>query len=227
MCGSPSPVFLHNLHVEAVIFTGHSLFLLKVLKVQELEQFALVKKSPDNIRYIENPTVRIQMSVVYADPYCVRFIANPSTRVQVFAATRYEDVLCYLHEPSEYVILSVISEFPRAIRYVSNPSKLSQIRAAYLDPTVLSLIDNPDRQAQWVAVRGQPSLAFELNLSDRLKRIAARSDPSLLAKYETNFDTAPVYHSLVMRGADWRNPYVVHENKHKHDWSSVSHNFSE
>jgi hypothetical protein len=61
--------------------------------------------------------------------YYIKFINNPSEKVQLAAVRNNEDALRFINKPSEQVQLVAVSQNKTAIDYISNPPE--KVRQLY------------------------------------------------------------------------------------------------
>jgi hypothetical protein len=69
-----------------------------------------------------------QIEIVKKTPFSVRYIKNPSARVQLTAVENYTTIP-YINNPIEEIQLMVIKKNPTNIRNIKNPSELTQMEA--------------------------------------------------------------------------------------------------
>jgi hypothetical protein len=88
----------------------------------EKQQIALVKRSPQSMQKITNPSEAVQLAAVNANIFAIEFIKNPSEVVQLAAVTRYGRALRFISDQSEAVKSAAVNQDMYAFVYVNNPS---------------------------------------------------------------------------------------------------------
>jgi len=110
----------------------------------------------DGIRYIENPTEKMQWVAVDLYGEAIEHIENPTEEVQLLAVSREGDLIRYIENPSEAVQLAAVNQYWYAIRYIENPSEAVQMAAvskAGYDIIRFGYIENPSEAVRDVAVQ--------------------------------------------------------------------------
>lgn len=140
-------------------------------------QLAMVRKHPDAIAGIPNPSERVQIEAVSYNGYAIANIANPSEAVQLAAVERNGDAIQYIENPSDAVRmaavangaslsnikdptdemkLAAVQKWPSSIRDIRNPSEDLQVLAVSKNPSAIYGIMNPTLTVQLMAMR-QPA----------------------------------------------------------------------
>ena len=69
-------------------------------------QLAAVQQNGSAIQYIENPSEEVQLAAVQQNPHSIQYISNPSIEVQLAAVQRNGFVIAYIKNPSTEVQLA-------------------------------------------------------------------------------------------------------------------------
>lgn len=89
----------------------------------EKGQLELIAENPYNIKYIYNPSKKVQLAAVRRDGGTLSRIDNPSEKVQLTAVKHNGYVIQYIHNPSEKVQLAALKADGGSIEYIHNPSR--------------------------------------------------------------------------------------------------------
>ena len=92
-------------------------------KEQE-ERFRLetVRRDGFSIRYLYNPSLKVQLEAVKQEAYAIEYIKNPSLEVQLKAVKQNGHAIQYIVNPSEQVQLEAIRQNGCSINFIKNPS---------------------------------------------------------------------------------------------------------
>jgi hypothetical protein len=126
----------------------------------EEEQIYFVKKFVGNIKYIKNPSVKVQIEAITNNINNFNYIKNPSIKVQIEAVIQRRDIF--------KLISKNIKTFENVqiglVRYNSNfftfiidngiiPSEKVQLEAVQKDGYIITYIKNPSEKVQLAAVK--------------------------------------------------------------------------
>jgi hypothetical protein len=79
------------------------------------------------IRFIQNPSEKVQLAAVKKYGFVIRFIQNPPEKVQLAAVQQdghsISDIIDKGINPSEKVQLAAVKNNVMAIKYIQNPSE--------------------------------------------------------------------------------------------------------
>jgi hypothetical protein len=116
-------------------------------------QLAAVKKDPQAIQYIKNPSKEVQLLVVKKNWKLLQYIKNPDKEVQLVAVKQDPQAIQYIKNPSKEVQLVVVKENWKLLRYIKNPDKEVQLTAVKQNWHAIQYIKNPDKEVQLIAVK--------------------------------------------------------------------------
>lgn len=74
------------------------------------------------IRYVENPTEKLQLISVMHNGLNIRYISDPSEKVKLIAIKENADSIKFIKNPSEKLQILAVKLRPSALRYINNPS---------------------------------------------------------------------------------------------------------
>lgn len=77
-------------------------------KTEEEQLAAIIGDCWDEIKYIYNPSLKVQLAAVKKDGYAIRFINNPSEEVQLEAVKEDSNAIKFIHNPALSVIKYII-----------------------------------------------------------------------------------------------------------------------
>lgn len=152
-----------------------------------------IKKDPNAIKLVENPTEEMQLEAVKRNGYTIRHIKNPTEKAKIAAVRQNINSLQYIKDPSEEVKLEAVKQngwaikfienpseeiaieatkngHPWAIEYIKNPSEALQLQAVKQNGTAIEYIENPTEKVQLEAIKNYPA-AIKLikNPTDKVK----------------------------------------------------------
>lgn len=93
----------------------------------ELE--AAVRKDPDVLAKIKNPTACLVEIGMQSNPIAYRFHPNPSDELTLEALSRDGNVLRYVENPTDEMIFTALTNSGWAITYVENPTQAMKLAA--------------------------------------------------------------------------------------------------
>ena len=153
-------------------------------------QLEVIKKDPDYISIIPNPSEEMQITAVKKDPKSIMWIKNPSEKVQLEAVKTGEQsyVIYILNEqgivPSEKVQLEAVKSneaygvMTKLYEKGIVPSEKVQLEAVKRNPETLNYIKNPTEKVQLAAIRKKPYVfRFIRNPTKKVQREAVKLDP--------------------------------------------------
>lgn len=128
------------------------------------DELRIVQKNGNNIRYIPNPTIEVQMAAVKQKGNSIRYINNPSIEVQIAAIKQKSSSVRYISNPSVEVQKIAVNRNPSSIKYISNPSLEIKDIAIERDGNAIKYIEYPSIEIQKKAVeRNWESIKFIKN----------------------------------------------------------------
>ena len=130
----------------------------KIKNPSEKVQLEAVKKDGNAIVYIDNPSEKVQLEAVKDNYYALRYIENPTEEMQLAAIENtnrwtVDSVFELLKNPTEKAIREGIKKSGYIIKYAKNPSKELQLEAIKTSPGLLKDIKNPTDEMKWVAIK--------------------------------------------------------------------------
>lgn len=81
-----------------------------------------VKKNPNYIKFINNPSEELQLQAVKEIGYSIKYIENPSIEIQKAAITQNPYCIEYIQDPIEELQLLAISIVPRCFKLINQPT---------------------------------------------------------------------------------------------------------
>jgi hypothetical protein len=109
----------------------------------EKQQIAMVKRAPQSIAKITNPSEVVQWAAINQNTFAIQYIKNPSEAAQLAAVSRNGFLIEQIKNPSEAVQLAAVSADALAIQYIKNPSEAAQLAAVSRNEWAIWFIDNP------------------------------------------------------------------------------------
>ena len=82
----------------------------------------------------------------------IKYIKNPSVKLQEFAVSENHEYVEYINNVDELVQIKLITHYPYLIQYINNPSPSAQIMAINASATLAAHIKNITKEAQNLAV---------------------------------------------------------------------------
>jgi hypothetical protein len=113
-----------------------------------------VKEDGLSIKYIENPTVEIQLEAVKENAEALRYIKHPSEFIQ--EAALKSDIFTafsYIDNPSDELILFSLKQSGYILSKIKNPSRAMQKVALRSDGYAIKSIINPDDELIKIALK--------------------------------------------------------------------------
>jgi len=105
------------------------------------------------IKYIKNPSEKLQKLAVRTDPEAIKWIKNPSEELKKFAVQSNGHVIQHIPNPSEELQLIAVKSDGRALQHLANPSKAVQLAAVQQFGGAIKFVDNPSDDIQLAAVQ--------------------------------------------------------------------------
>ena len=121
-----------------------------------------IKKHPEKIKNIANPTEAQQLAAVKSSPHTIKYIKSPTERVQLIALK--EDIYNYpyikkLSEKSQLYLLKHGIE----IQYIKNPTEKVQLYALrWKGVYSIADIKNPTEKVQFMAIKKSKEVFLEI-----------------------------------------------------------------
>lgn len=81
-----------------------------------------IKRSPNYIKFINNPSKELQIQAVKEIGYSIKYIKNPSIEIQKTAITQNPYCIEYIQDPIEEIQLLAISIAPRCFKLIKQPT---------------------------------------------------------------------------------------------------------
>lgn len=119
---------------------------------EKLQKLA-VRTGPEAIKWIKNPSEELKKFAVQSNGHVIQHIPNPSEELQLIAVKSAGGALQHLANPSKAVQLAAVQQFGGAIKFVDNPSDDIQVAAVENYAEAIKYIDNPCADAQLAAVQ--------------------------------------------------------------------------
>ena len=121
-------------------------------EVDEETLLQKVKRRPESIKKIKNPSEKVQLEAVKKDGSVIQYIDNPSEKVKLAAVKEYGGNIQYIDNPSEKVQLEAVKDNYYALRYIENPTEEMQLAAiketnGWTVKDVFELLKNPSEKA--------------------------------------------------------------------------------
>lgn len=136
-----------------------------------------LKKNPDAIKEIENPTEKQMNIAVDAKPSLIKYIKNPSERAQISAIKWSSHFLKDIKNPTEKVLITAVEEDGDAITLIKNPSEKVQLAAVKSNAFSIAWIKNPSEKVQLASVNTRGlSIKHIKNPSEKVQLAAIKED---------------------------------------------------
>jgi hypothetical protein len=167
-------------------------------KITEKEQIAYVRREWENIKNINNPSLKVQLAAVNEYPFLLKYI-NLHKQIELEAVKNNPSAIQWIKNPSEEMKLIAIQDNPNNIFHIENPSKEIQLIAIKKNPRAIT--HNPCKEAQLIAVR---------NDNDESNPIIMRinnpcKEAQLIAASKINFNALDYNHSYNEDGENYIN----------------------
>lgn len=178
-------------------------YIAEITNPSEDVQLVAVKKEPMVIQYIVNPSEKVQLAAVSNEPHAIQWINNPSEKVQLEAVSNDAGVMRHIQNPSEEVQLEAVTKIPKTIRHILSPSEEVQTAAVLREPATIRYIHNPSKNVQMCAVGFDPRVIAHIEHPDEDVAICAiEEDPLVINRI--SHTTEKMY--LVCAA---KNPYAI------------------
>jgi len=112
----------------------------------------ILSKHPELIRFIDNPTISMQLAAVKKYGNIIQFIDNPCEVVQCAACEHQGNALVYIKNPSSLAQLIAVNQNGWALSHIKNPTEEMQLAAVSNVGESIQLIENPSKEVQIAAV---------------------------------------------------------------------------
>ena len=89
----------------------------------ELTLLKKVKKNPNYIKFINNPSEELQIQAVKEIGYTIKYISDPSLEIQRKAIIQNPYAIEYFEEPCEEIQLLAINIAPKCYKCIKNPTE--------------------------------------------------------------------------------------------------------
>ena len=91
-------------------------------------------------------------------PYAIKYLTNPSYRVQEVSITQNAGYLRFIKNPSDKIIRLALKQDIQSAIYIKKPSADMQIFAVSLDPIAVKYLGPTCKRAQILAVSNKPDM---------------------------------------------------------------------
>ena len=125
------------------------------------------------IKYIKNPSEKLQKLAVRTSPDAIKWIKNPSEELKKFVVQLNGNVIEYFPNPSEELQLTAVNSTGEALRYLTNPSEAVQKAAVQQDWWSIQWILNPEPEVQLMAVQRDGDAIFWIKNPNEAVQLAA------------------------------------------------------
>ena len=156
-----------------------------IYSATEEEQLDIVNSDEIDIKYINNPSEKLQLLAVRLNGYTIQHINNPSEKVQLEAIKKAQNSIKYINNPTEEVQLLAIKSSPYALQYIKNPTEKVQLEAVKGDGFVIEYIDNPSEKVQLEAVK-EDGYAIK-HIKNPSKKVIKEAVRSIDSSYVSNY----------------------------------------
>jgi hypothetical protein len=97
----------------------------KIKPLLDLEEYQMsaVKKNGTNIKYIQNPTDKVQIYVLEKNQLYIQYIKNPTPKVQMYIVKVHPSYINSLKNPTDEVQDYILDNHPRLIKDIKNPNE--------------------------------------------------------------------------------------------------------
>lgn len=183
----PSPEIEDEI-VDMAIY-GQRVNLIKIAPLlSENSQIRLVRADGKNIRFIENPSIKVQIAGVRQRGGSITFIENPSFEVQLAAVQENYNAIQYIKNPHPEVQIAAVQASSFAIAHIENPTIEAQLEAVRQYPGIIVYIKNPSLEAQLAAVSVNGSQIHHIaNPSLEVQLAAVKQDPKNIKYIKNQF----------------------------------------
>jgi hypothetical protein len=109
------------------------------------------------LKYIEDPSERVQLAAVSYDGFAIEYITNPSEKIQHAAIEENEEAIRYIDNPAP----SLINDYPNMIRLTPDAAlapiikQIGEYIVDYADSIVQDWEQNDDGYQQWQAEQAE------------------------------------------------------------------------
>lgn len=125
--------------------------------LSEEEQLKLIYTDPHNIKYISNPSEKLQLEAINKNCCVIFYIKNPSEQVQLESVKQNPCMLLYILDkgiiPSKQVQLEAVKKGSYIIYYIENPPEQVQLSAVKIGGHNIAFINNPSKLTQLESVK--------------------------------------------------------------------------
>jgi hypothetical protein len=128
---------------------------LEINYLPEKEQFKLIVDNPILLRFLKNPSPKLQLKLVKSSLYFIRNIRNPCLEVQRYVADKNFNL--YYRRLSPKVIIEKINENPKILKDMDLPKNL-EIALVKYNPDYIQYMKNTSTEAQLCAIRKNPKV---------------------------------------------------------------------
>lgn len=127
-------------------------------------KLAVVKKDGLNIKYIKNPSLKIQKAAINENIHSFSDIINPSKEFIQYALDNWPGVIQYIKKPTKEQQMLVVTKYINNYRYIKNPSP--NVRRFVCQNDGIEYIDNPTKEEQMIAIKNSPFVCILHNITN-------------------------------------------------------------
>lgn len=114
---------MDNWQLTELIYSDFLLLVDNKILISEIRKFGCL------IKYVKNPSKKLQLVAVKSDIWSIEYIKNPCVEAQLIAVNGYGLLIEYISSPNKEVQLAAVSQNGHSIKNIKNPSKEVQLKA--------------------------------------------------------------------------------------------------
>jgi TPR repeat protein len=169
-----------------IVKVGGYAYIKYINNPSEKVQLWAVNQSASALAYIKNPTEKVQLEAVKKGGSSLSYVKKSSEKVQLEAVRHSANALKYINKPSEKVQIEAVKRYASALAYIKNPSKKVQLEAVIHNGTSINHIKEPSEKIQIEAVKENGyAINFIKNPTEKTK-LAALKQHGQNIKYINN-----------------------------------------
>lgn len=139
---------------------------------KQVIQLYHLRRNPESITNIKNPTVKIQLAALKKNPDLIMNIDSPAEKAQFFVLRKDPKYIIYIKDPSEKAWLIAVSKDPTLIQFHKNPSEKIQLAAVMKEPSSIKFIDCQSEKVKLLAFQKEPSCRIYIDNPSEMVRMA-------------------------------------------------------
>ena len=116
---------------------------LKNLKGIDLKHHLMIYYDPSNIRYIKNPSEKVQKTSIDHNYRSIQYIKEPTEKMQMRAMKFSNLSIIFINNPTEQVQMKAINSKPDLIKYIKKPTRKVQMAVVKHDPILYHKLKQP------------------------------------------------------------------------------------